>query len=702
MDEIRRRLAEIDRQLDRGSASYFKQFVTTAPLVFCATGLIAGIIIQNHLSIPTWVWLSLLVICIVALFTSLVTHRARLAGGFYIAPFVVVVCFACLGAVRLNSFNTAMPNDIRNLVSDEPILATVRGVIVTKPYTDSNEWQFSRFTHTDRGSSFYLEITEVETIEGWAKAAGLVRVRVNEPVMDLKPGDYIQMYCRLDKFENATNPGEFDIAKYLARKKVFVAASVESRSAIEPLQSNASDVYSKIRGVLQQTATQALIGPGEPQNEEEQLLLALVLGYRTNIDKATFEAFRQTGLLHFICLSGMNFAMVIGIVWWICKTAGLHKRGRAIVCMLSAVLFLMVVPENPPAFRAAVMCFAFCGAFIFRKKSNPFNSLALAAIVLLLIRPTGLFEPDWQLSFASVLGILLLERPINTYLHEMAFGWFGGFGMPNPAAQAVKKIASLVSLAFSVSLAAWLSIAGIMLYHFYTIQWLTSIWTVLVSPLIGLVSFLGYLKLIIALVSPSIGAALGFIVNILAKILILIVKLIAGLNISEILIGKTNGFPILLFYALLAFVFFFRLSNSIFKKAVCTITAVSLIVMLVAPRWQNAHNDNLTMTVLDVGHGQAIFTHLPGGTNMLFDAGSLSRSDIGSRVVTPFLRYSDIRKIDAVIISHGDIDHINGLPEIMDYCPAKWFMQVMFSSTRRIIDRRSNFFVENCRKKSSR
>lgn len=56
---------------------------------------------------------------------------------------------------------------------------------------------------------------------------------------------------------------------------------------------------------------------------------------------------------------------------------------------------------------------------------------------------------------------------------------------------------------------------------------------------------------------------------------------------------------------------------------------------------------------------------------MLFDAGSLSRSDIGTKIVTPFLRYSHIRNIDAVVISHGDIDHINGLPEILDRCPAK-------------------------------
>ena len=94
-------------------------------------------------------------------------------------------------------------------------------MIATKPYTDSNDWAFSKFTHTDRGSSFYLEITEAETVNGWAKTSGIVRVRVNEPVMDLKAGDYVQIYCWLDRFTGASNPGEFDIAKYLSRKGSF-------------------------------------------------------------------------------------------------------------------------------------------------------------------------------------------------------------------------------------------------------------------------------------------------------------------------------------------------------------------------------------------------------------------------------------------------------------------------------------------------
>ncbi|MGD0551434.1 MAG: DNA internalization-related competence protein ComEC/Rec2 [Sedimentisphaerales bacterium] len=590
---------------------------------------------------------------------------------FYTLPLLATVLFACLGAIRLASFNSAPPNDIRNLVGNEPNLATVRGVIVTEPYIDSNDWKFSKFTPTDQSSSFYIELTEAEATTGWVKTGGLVRVRVNEPIFDLRAGDRVQIYCILSKFGGPTNPGEFDIAKYMARNGVFVAGSADSRQAIELLSSDATWLYPKAKSWLSRIAVNSLLGGPYPQDQSESLLVALVLGYRTNIDKETYNAFRKTGLLHFVCLSGMNFAMVIGFVWWVCKTAGLMKPGRAIVCTIAALLFLMVVPENAPALRAAFICFAFCASFIFRRRSNPFNSLALSAIVLLLMKPTGIFQPDWQLSFVSVLGILLFSKPIQNFLTETTSGWFVEPEKRGPLSRGIFEIVSLITSAFAVSVAAWFANVGILLYHFYGIQYLTTIWTVLVSPLIGLISLLGYLKLIVALFLPSVSALMGVIINHLSDWLIWIVKLFAGLNISEMLMGKTNVAAILLFYALTIFAFFFPLRRQALKNIICATATLTLVVSLALPWWQRTHGDNLTVTVLDVGHGQAILAQMPGGSNILLDAGSQSRSDIGTRVVSPFLRYNGIRNIDAVVISHPDIDHINGLLETIANCKIK-------------------------------
>jgi hypothetical protein len=246
MDDIQRKLAAIDAQLTAGPLTSYKQISATAPLLFAATGLIAGILIQNALSEPQvtshgpriiYFWLILLALSAIAAVLIFAIPKAAKLGPFALVLLssCALICFTCLGAVRLIAFRHPAPNDIRNLVTDKRTLATIRGSIVTDPYIDQRRWEFAKFKPTDPSTSFYLKLSEVETTTSWAKAAGTVRVRVDEPVLDLKTGDNIQAYCWLDMFKPPTNPGQFNIADYLARKNIFIAASVKSRDGILPV-----------------------------------------------------------------------------------------------------------------------------------------------------------------------------------------------------------------------------------------------------------------------------------------------------------------------------------------------------------------------------------------------------------------------------------------------------------------------------------
>jgi hypothetical protein len=320
MDDIQRKLALIDKQLTGGIAESHKQIISTAPLLFVAVGLIAGILIQDIFNLPVWFWLAAVGGCAAATIILYAVYHGKKEQLPYILAYMALICFVCLGAIRLSSFKQPASNDIRNFVAEERKLATIRGSVITKPYINRNKgWEFVKFAHTDPPSSFYLELDEVETVDGWAKASGIVRVQVDEPVLDLKAGDYIQAYCWLDRFEKMTNPGQFDVARYLARKNVFVAASVDSRDAIEVLQSGSTDFFAKIKRKARDIAVQSLLGSPYPEDESERLLQALVLGYRAEMDIATFEAFRRTGLLHFVCLSGMNFMILFWFIWQLCK-----------------------------------------------------------------------------------------------------------------------------------------------------------------------------------------------------------------------------------------------------------------------------------------------------------------------------------------------------------------------------------------------
>ncbi|MHC4641322.1 MAG: DNA internalization-related competence protein ComEC/Rec2, partial [Planctomycetota bacterium] len=573
-------------------------------------------------------------------------------------------CFLCLGAIRFITFHQPKPNDIRNLVGSDRKLATIRGVIITEPYIQKNQdWKFARFKPADPASSFYLKTKEIKTVDGWAKISGTVRVRIDEPVLDLKAGDFLQAYCWLDRFQKATNPGQFDLTKYLARKNIFVAASVKSRGGIEKLEASQAGILTKIKRIFRETATQALAGELSPEDTSRGLLEALLLGYRGNIDSATYKAFRKTGLLHFISLSGMHLGILVGIVWWLCKTAGLMKPARALVCILAISIFLLIVPPRAPTLRAAIIGFVFCASFFFRRRSNSINTLSLAAIILLLIRPTNLFEAGWQLSFTSVLGIILFTERIESFMYGQ-----------ETQKQKTKRFLYIIpdprSL-FAIGLSAWLGSAGILLYHFHTINPLTFLWTVVAFPFVALILTIGYLKIILSFLLPTAAWLLGIIVTGLSDFLIVIVKLIANLEISQILIGHVSPALIILYYCLVIFAGLVYLRRTFFKKTIVTVMALAIIISLGVIKWQRSHRNDLVINCLDVGHGQAILAQLPGKANVIFDAGSLHKSDIGRRVIAPFLDYKAINKIDAIIISHNDVDHINGIPEIVEHCQVR-------------------------------
>ena len=660
MDEIKRKLALIDRQL--AGRNFHAIAVSTCPLVFVAIGLIVGILVQSRFDLPVSIFVLLLGLFALSAVLFFIIQQFSGSNYQYVTAYLALGCFAFLGAIRLTNYHAPAANDIRNCAADERKLATIRGQIATEPYINEYPgWKFARFKPGDPGSSFYLRVSEVRTVAGWTPVTGTVRAQVSEPILDLQVGDSIEAYCWLDRFGPPTNPGQFDSAGHLARRNVFIGASVKSRAAITLLPGSPAGAWTRLRNKVKQTATTALLGDLDPEDAVRGLLQALLLGDRRDIDSNTHRAFRKTGLLHFVSLSGMHMGILIGMIWWASKTAGLMKPGRAVICAIAVGVFLLIVPPRAPTIRAAIICWVFCASIVCRRHSNPVNTLSLAAIIILLIRPTQLLEAGWQLSFACVLAIILFSERIEAFIRDLTRRAGLRF-------RAFDKAESVAARLLAAGLAAWLGAAGVLLYHFYTINPLASVWTVLVFPLVSAILVLGFLKMILFFLLPTLSGLLGAVATLLSSALIWIVELIARLGISQVLIGRVSLVLIVFYYCAILFAAYVHFRRPLLKKLICTTIFLSLIVHLGVVKWQRIYRDELVVTCLDVGHGQAVLLQLPGAANILFDAGSLHKSDIGTRIVAPFLDRRGISRIDAIVVSHNDVDHINGIPEIVEHC----------------------------------
>jgi len=427
----------------------------------------------------------------------------------------------------------------------------------------------------------------------------------------------------------------------------------------------------RVKNRLRTIAAEALFGEASPDDESNAMLAALLLGQNRNLVPAVFDAFRQTGLAHFICLSGLHMGILAGFVWWVCRTAGFTKRPRAVVCIIVIALYLLIVPPRAPTLRAAIICCFFCLSILVRRSPNPLNTLSLSAIVLLAWRPMDIFSAGWQLSYTSVLGILLLCRRISNWLLERTIDKIRALGTKEnepPFVSFCKEVPIWAVELFSTGITAWLGAAGVLLCHFGIITPMASVWTVLVFPLVFGILAAGFLKMVLAALLPTAALMLGVIAAKLADFLIWIVKLIAGWNISGVLIGKVSIWLIVLYYCFLLFARFGHLRRPVFEKAICAAMAVVILISLGLTKYRSNWAGGLELTCLAVGHGQAIFIGMPGGEHILFDAGSLSTKDCGRRVVLPFLRHKGISRLDAIFLSHDDVDHINGVPEIVSAC----------------------------------
>jgi competence protein ComEC len=671
VDDIKTKLDTIDARMR--PISTYASLIAAAPLLSPAVAFIAGIIAARAFDIPLPLSLSLALSSAAGAIALLFLTPSR--NITYAAAALASLAFLSLGAARYTCFTTPRPNDIRAAVSHRT-LATLKGKVLTAPRQTANDgWAFARFTYGDPGSTFYLAVTSAEASNGrWAEARGTVFVHVAEPVLDLVPGDSILIHCWLDTCSPATNPGQFDFAKYMASRGVFLSASVQSRDALTLFQHGSSSPFSKLKTAVRAFTAAALLSDLPESDTGRGLIEAFLLGSRTNIDPASYRDFQRTGLAHFISLSGMHIGILIGAVWFAAGFTGLLKPGRAAICLIVITLFLMVVPHRPPTIRAAIICYIFCLSCLLRRCPNSINTLSLAAILTLLLNPADLFTAGWQLSFAAVLGILLLHpslyeilsRPLSRILapHD------DNRQEPFLARLACRTVSRII-IALSVSLSAWFAVAGILLYHFHAVTPLSPLWTVLALPFFTLILILGLTKILLAFAFPTLAAALGLLVTALADFLLWLVSKMANITISEILIGSVPLLTILLFYAALFFARFIRLPRPIYKTAALSILICFFPIHLAIHKNSASRTDDLTITCLDVGHGLSILCRLPAGPRILFDAGSMYNKDIGTRIVAPYLRYLGQSTLDAVIISHNDIDHINGIPEVAQLCNIK-------------------------------
>ncbi|MFK7790524.1 MAG: DNA internalization-related competence protein ComEC/Rec2, partial [Phycisphaeraceae bacterium] len=545
---------------------------------------------------------------------------------------------------------------------EEPAIAGLRGTVMSVPREiKPNKGSFGAFNYQKPGTLFEMRVEAVDAGQGFESASGAVLVRIKQHDHRPKLGQRIEVLGWMSTIGPTQNPGEFDYRAYLQSQGISGRISLMSRGNWQALAPPPRWTLTGLRRWIGDSAARSL-RLGMPEDEAQQALLdALLLGRRTGEMSDLSDSFRAVGLSHVLSISGAHLGILLFLVWALGRLMIGRPSVVTALVLVVLVLFLLAVPWRTPIIRAAIMAAVFCFGYGFGRRLTGVQVLCTATLIVLIWKPTELFSAGFQLSFGVVGAILLFAGPTSRKM------------MPEPEVKVVHPSAWDILLRwlvdfFAVSLVAFAIAMPVVMFHFKLISPLAVLLSVLALPVLTSVLAVGYLKMLVGLVSPALGSLLAVPmawVGDSLSALVIQAKRWPGATI------ELNAQPSIA-WTLVCVVAMVMLLSGLFVRRKGTMLCVMLIVSGWA--WFEQRPSSvmdvedrpaLVLTMFAVGDGSCFLVR-SGDEVLMFDCGSQGYWQIGERSIVPALQALSVRRIDTLMLSHADLDHFVGVLDVLD------------------------------------
>ncbi len=645
------------------SPADFSSMRVRQPAVPVAVCFAVGIVLDHFVGQFTW-WSWVFAAVVSAGFAIWGTKQTQLK----IVAASLCGCWVCLGGVRHHAFwSLSSVDDISQFVSEESRLVRLRGRITQPPTVRvKSEVPFrSAFPETDTTIlTLYCESLKDGT--RFVPVQGQVQVRVSGRLPKLRVADAIEVFGWASKPSSPANPGDFDFGNFLKHDGIECVVRAGDPAAVQRLSPEQDARLSRRVDEFRRRGERILEASLSRKNAN--IAQALLLGSRSSLPEDLRMAFAESGMTHVLALSGLHVGILAGLVWLLCRLFHLSP-GKTTLLMLLAVLGLAVISGGrPPIVRAAVLLGIAGLGRLAEKQSHPHNVLALAALVILAWNPTNLFDVGTQLSFLAVMGIFLAARWFETYKehhHRLALD---ESQMENRLVQIAKTVWTFVWKSWCVMLGIWLLTGPLIAAEFHLISPIGFLLNILLIPLVVGLLWWGYITLLLGWLLPAAAVVFAVPLDWGLTLFLNLVEWGAGVRLGHFYVAGPPGWWLAGYYSLLAALYYGspRISRPRFAGAVAVLSWTSLGLGLAAVP---GHPPGLRCTFLSVGHGSAILVEFPNGRTLLFDAGALDDGERAFRLVRGALWEREITRLDAIVVSHGDLDHVNAIPRLAEEVP---------------------------------
>ncbi|MGP4042381.1 DNA internalization-related competence protein ComEC/Rec2 [Gracilibacillus sp. D59] len=481
------------------------------------------------------------------------------------------------------------------------------------------------------------------------------------------------LYGTFQKIPTARNPGQFDYKNYLASQgieKQFVIESLD-QSKCEG-QSSWQKIYDVRNQVLDHIENNVSIFT-------YAWFSALLFGDRDHLEDDVITLFQNWNLTHLLAISGLHVGLILAIVYFIllciCRIT-IEKIQILIVCLL--FIYPAMAGGAPSVWRASLLAIIIIVLSKSPIRLATTDMLSLVFIILVILDKFVIYSIAFQFSFIVTFGIILSRKMLDD---DVGYIW----------------------VLLRISLISMLVILPIQLYHFYQFQPLSVFLNLIVIPYFTVFVLPFLFLILLASLIPSILPILDIIFVHLHRAVLSALSAIDHMLQTPWMTGEFPIYFFLPFYIVL-WLFFYYFEKKQLRKALQF--GVLLVSILVLTSLKPYFDPNGYITVLDIGQGDAIIVELPYRKGVfIFDAAGKMAEDFSDassetfdQVIDPFMKFKGINKIDAIILSHADHDHVGSVPYILadyqvDYVITSPYFDTELIQQYKNLDTEAQFFT---------
>ena len=422
-------------------------------------------------------------------------------------------------------------------------------------------------------------------------------------VVDISLGDQVTVYGEILLPSKNTNFNLFNYKDYLKSKNIYYVINVNYYEINKDNDNIFYSIKNKITYLIK-------------NNLSYKYLFAFILGDTRYIDENIKSSYQELGISHLFSVSGMHISILSGIILSFLKKIKVGENKRYFITCIFIVFFMFLVSLCPSVLRSGIFFIFITINNIYYLNIKSINLLLVTVSLILFFNPYIIYNNGFLYS-SIITGALLLFSPL------------------------INKYQNYISKLFMTSLIAFLFSFPLSIFSYYQINILTIIYNLIFVPLVSIIIFpLSLLCLFV----PFLSAVLDVFINLME----FLASSFSLIN-SNVVFMKPNLFILLLYY------FFIFIMIYLKKKF---LYFIFMFIMLIHYNF-NIFFPNKYMLMIDVGQGDSIFLH-NDKYNMLIDTGGKihGNSNLAENTLIPLFKSFGIRKLDYLVLSHGDYDHM--------------------------------------------